>query len=105
MFVFQFIVVKKLVSRQGLCHITNMPMLRYIRKILYLTLMPPFLEYLGDSTLDANDKFNRFLASLKDLVSKHAPLKKLTKKDIKFRDRLWINNIILKMMLIRNELT
>ena len=61
------------------------------------------LEYLNDSTLDVNDKFNRFLASLNDLVNEHAPLKKLTKKDIKFRDKPWINNEIKKMMRIRDK--
>ena len=57
------------------------------------------LEYLSDSTLDVNDKFNRFLANLNDQVNKDAPLKKLTKKDIKFRDKPWINNEIKKTMI------
>ena len=61
------------------------------------------LEYLNDAALDVNDKFNRFLTSLNDLVSNHAPLKKLTKKDIKFRDKLWINNKIKKMIHIRDK--
>ena len=43
------------------------------------------------------------MASLNDLVNKHAPLKKLTKKDIKFRDKPWINNEIKKMMRIRDK--
>ena len=44
-----------------------------------------------------------FLTNLNDLVSKHAPLKKLTKKDIKFREKPWINSKIKKMMHIRDK--
>ena len=43
------------------------------------------------------------MASLNDLVNKHAPLKKLTTKDIKFRDKPWISNEIKKMMHIRDK--
>ena len=51
-----------------------------------------------------NDKLNRFLVNLNNLVTKHAPLKKLTKKNIKFRDKLWINNKIKKMMRIKDKI-
>ena len=44
------------------------------------------------------------MTSLNDLVSKHAPLIKLTKKDIKFRAKPWINNKIKKMMHIRDKI-
>lgn len=52
------------------------------------------LEYLKDGTLNINDKFNKFLANHNDLVNKHAPLKRLTEKDIKLRGKPWINNKI-----------
>ena len=44
------------------------------------------LAYLNDSALDINTKFNRFLTCLDELVKNHAPLKKLSKSDIKFRN-------------------
>ena len=54
--------------------------------------------YLNESNLNVNDKFDRFLADLNDLVRKHAPLKKLTKKYIKLRNKPWINSRIQKLM-------
>ena len=51
-----------------------------------------------------NAKFNRLLSSLDELVITHAPLKKLTKKDIKFRNKPWITGKIKKMMGIRDRL-
>ena len=62
------------------------------------------LNYLTDNALDVNAKFNRFLSSLDELVKAHAPLKKLSKKDIKFRNKPWINGKIQKMMCIRDNL-
>ena len=52
------------------------------------------LNYLTDNALDINAKFNRFLSSLDELVKSHAPLKKLSKRDIKFRNKPWINGKI-----------
>ena len=48
------------------------------------------LNFLNDSALDVNAKFNRLLSILDELVKTHAPLKKLTKRDIKFRNKPWI---------------
>ena len=62
------------------------------------------LNYLTDNALDVNAKFNRFLSSLDELVKAHAPLKKLSKKDIKFRNKPWISGKIQKMMRIRDNL-
>ena len=36
-------------------------------------------EYLNEHQNDVNAKFNRFLASLDEIVKEHAPLKKLTR--------------------------
>ena len=54
--------------------------------------------------MDVNAKFDRFLSSLDDLVKTHAPLKKLTKRDIKLRNKPWISGKIQKMMRIRDRL-
>ena len=62
------------------------------------------LSYLNDSALDVNSRFNRLLSSLDELVKTHAPLRKLTKKDIKFRNKPWINGKIQKMMRIRDQI-
>ena len=62
------------------------------------------LSYLNDSALDVNAKFNRLLASLDELVKTHAPLKKLTKRDNKLRNKPWMNGKIQKMMRIRDQL-
>ena len=62
------------------------------------------LTYVNDSALDVNAKFNRHLSSLDELVITHAPLKKLTKKDIKFRNKPWITGKIQIMMQISDWL-
>ena len=40
-------------------------------------------NYMNDNGLDVNAKFNKFLSNLNELVKVHAPLKKLSKRDIK----------------------
>ena len=62
------------------------------------------LSYLNDCALDVIAKFNRLLASLDELVKTRAPLKKLTKRAIKLRNKPWINGKIQKMMHIRDQL-
>ena len=60
-------------------------------------------EYLNENINDVNTKFNKFLDNLNDIVKKHAPLKKLTKKELKFRNKPWINSRIQKMMRLRDK--
>ena len=60
-------------------------------------------EYLNENINDVNAKFNRFLDNLNDIVKKHAPLKKLTKKELKLRNKPWINGRIQKMMRLRDK--
>ena len=60
-------------------------------------------DYLNENHSDVNAKFNRFLANLDELVKKHAPLKKLSKKEIKLRNKPWINSRIQKMMRLRDK--
>ena len=62
------------------------------------------LAFLNDSGLDINAKFNRFLSILDELVETHAPLKKLTKRDVKFRNKPWINGKMQKMTHIRDRI-
>ena len=62
------------------------------------------LTYLDDENSDVNAKFNRFLSDLDELAKTHAPLKKLSKRDVKFRNKPWINSKIQKMMHIRDRI-
>ena len=62
------------------------------------------LSYLNDNALDVNAQFNRLLSNLDEVVKTHAPLRKLTKRDIKFRNKPWINGKIQKMMRIRDRI-
>ena len=62
------------------------------------------LSYSNDNALDVNAQFNRLLSNLDEVVKTHAPLRKLTKRDIKFRNKPWINGKIQKMMRIRDRI-
>ena len=53
---------------------------------------------------DVNDQFNDFYFKLEGCVDRHAPLKKLTTKEIKLEHKPWINNEITKMIRIRDKL-
>ena len=62
-----------------------------------------YFDYLNVTQSDVNAKFNRFLADLDEIVKKHAPLKKITKEDMIFRNKPWINSRIKKMMVLQKE--
>ena len=62
------------------------------------------LDYLYDDQTGVNEKFNRFLNNLDDVVKKSAPLKTLTKRDIKFQNKPWVNSRIQKMMRHRDNI-
>ena len=51
-----------------------------------------------------NAKFKDFLWRLEGCVDRHAPMKKLNKKQINKRSKPWINNFILKMIRHRDKL-
>ena len=53
-------------------------------------------EYLNDDQSDVNGKFNRFLDDLNKIIRKHAPFKNLFKRDLKLRNKPWINSSIQK---------
>ena len=53
---------------------------------------------------DVNVLFNDFSWRLKGCVVRHAPLKKLNKKQIKLQSKPWISKEILKQIKDRNKL-
>ena len=53
---------------------------------------------------DVNDKFNDFYFKLEVCVERHAPLKKLTPKEVQLQDKPWISGDLSKMIKIKNKL-
>ena len=62
------------------------------------------LNYLKDNFLDVNSKFNKFLSSLDILAKNHAPSKKHSKRDMKFRNKPRTNDRMQNMMRIKDRL-
>ena len=60
--------------------------------------------YLENSDLDVNNEFDRFLKDLNTLTTKHAPIKRRSRKEVKLKDKPWINNRIQKMIRIRDKI-
>ena len=56
--------------------------------------------YLENSDLDVNNKFDRFLKDLDTLTKQHAPIVRRSRKEMKLKDKPWINHRIQKMMRI-----
>ena len=52
---------------------------------------------------NVHDSFKDFYTKLEGSVSRHAPLKKLTPKEITSRNKPWLSVVILKMIKIRNK--
>ena len=53
---------------------------------------------------DVNDQFLDFYHKLQGCVDRHAPLKKLTPKEIKLEQKPWISKELIKMIKIKNKL-
>ncbi|EDO49528.1 predicted protein [Nematostella vectensis] len=53
---------------------------------------------------DVNDYFDSFYASVERIIDKHAPLKKLSRKEIKFLSKPWITTGIKHSIAIKNKL-
>ena len=53
---------------------------------------------------NVNDRYSEFIFKLEGCVSRHAPLKKLSKKEIKIKSKPWITPIILKKIKQRNAI-
>ena len=51
---------------------------------------------------DVNEQFQDFYFKLQGCVDRHAPLKKLTPKEIKLNQKPWINKELNKMINIKN---
>ena len=51
-----------------------------------------------------NNEFDRFLKDLNTLTNKHAPVKRRSRKEMKLKDKPWINDRISKMMRIRDKI-
>ena len=52
----------------------------------------------------ANAKFNDFLWRVEGCIDRHAPIKKISKKQVNKISKPWINNYILKMINHRDKL-
>ena len=52
---------------------------------------------------NVHDSFKDFYTKLEGSLSRHAPLKKLTPKEITSRNKPWLSVVILKMIKIRNK--
>ena len=61
-------------------------------------------DYLENSGMDVDNKFGRVLKDLTSLTNKHVPIKKRSRKEMKLKDKPWINSKILKMMRIHDRI-
>ena len=52
---------------------------------------------------DVNDQFGDFYFKLSGCVDRHAPIKELTPKELKFLNKPWITPTIIKMINVRNK--
>ena len=49
-------------------------------------------------------KFDTFVGELNSLTHKHAPIKEISRKELKLIEKPWINSKIRKMMRIRDKI-
>ena len=54
--------------------------------------------------MDVNDQFQDFYFKLEGCVERHTPLRKLTPKEIKLKQKPWITSELVKMIKIKNKL-
>ena len=62
------------------------------------------IQNFNNYSKDVNEKFNDFYFKLEACVERHAPLKKLTLKEIKLEKKPWITSEFNKMIKMRNKL-
>ena len=60
--------------------------------------------YIDNMDMNMNTKFDRPLGELNSLTHKHAPIKKRRRKELKLKEKPWINSKIQKMMRIRDKI-
>ena len=78
----QFLIVRKTISSNKTMAYYQHDYSKFYQESFLADFKNLNFEYLNDNLSDVNSKFNRFLASLDDIVKKHAPLKKLTKNEL-----------------------
>ena len=61
-------------------------------------------SYLDSINSDANINYSKFFSDLTEVVNKNAPIIQCTKKEIKLRNKPWINKRIQKMMRLRDHI-
>ena len=62
------------------------------------------IQRFNNSLNDVNDQFKDFYLRLEGCVERHAPLKKLSTKELKLEQKPWITPDLKKMIRIRNKL-
>ena len=62
------------------------------------------MQSFNNNLTDVNMQFKDFYLRLEGCVERHAPLKKLTPKEIKLQQKPWITTELRKMIRIRNKL-
>ena len=62
------------------------------------------LRFLNDDNVSVDDKFTLFYEVVSNLVDKHVPSKKMTRKEIKLQSKPWINFKITKLINIVTDL-
>ncbi len=100
----QFLIVKKVASSNRNMSYYQHDYTKFDQESFLADFNNLNFDYLNDNQSDINLKFNKFLVTLESIVEKHAPLKKLTKKDIRLQNKPWINSKIRKMMKFRDKL-
>ena len=62
------------------------------------------IQNFNNTLTDINDQFRDFYFKLEGCVERHAPLKKLSPKEIKLEQKPWISSKLNKMIRIKNKL-
>ena len=59
---------------------------------------------LHDDNASVDDKFDTFYENLSSLVDKHAPVRKMTRKEVQLHTKPWINRKIIKLIKYKDKL-
>ena len=62
------------------------------------------LSMLHDDNVSVDNKFDTFYENLSSLVDKHAPVRKMTRKEVRLHAKPWINQKIIKPIKYRDKL-
>ena len=62
------------------------------------------MAFLDDPSFSPNCKFEKFYKKLSSCVDQHVPTKRMTKNDIKFHSKPWINPKIQRLINYRDKL-